>query len=272
MITGAKGGEFEQLNLDPNQAVSQVIDNPTPTHLTLSTSTPSVAEGQLLSLTATLDQVPQTAVDVTLTNGMTLTIPAGERSVSIDVLSAGEDVYLDAGQQHFAIRDAQGGNFEQLVVDRSPLTIDVTDTLDPTSVTLTADKSTLTEAGGEIIYTATLAHESHGVTTVHTQLGDITIADGDRSGTLTHTVPVGEDVYRDPSTVSNAITGAEGGNFERLVPNTAPVTTTITDTIDTTTVSLSATPTVSEGGQIVYTATLDHAAQGAVTVSSTMAM
>ncbi|XEI34562.1 hypothetical protein NMD14_09365 [Aeromonas veronii] len=262
MITGAKGGEFEQLNLDPNQAVSQVIDNPTPTHLTLSTSTPSVAEGQLLSLTATLDQVPQTAVDVTLTNGMTLTIPAGERSVSIDVLSAGEDVYLDAGQQHFAIRDAQGGNFEQLVVDRSPLTIDVTDTLDPTSVTLTADKSTLTEAGGEIIYTATLAHESHGVTTVHTQLGDITIADGDRSGTLTHTVPVGEDVYRDPSTVSNAITGAEGGNFERLVPNTAPVTTTITDTIDTTTISLTAPSTVVEGSTITYTAQVDHPVTG----------
>ncbi|ARB30787.1 hypothetical protein B5P22_26960 [Pseudomonas tolaasii] len=43
------------------------------------------------------------------------------------------------------------------------------------------------------------------------------------------------DVYNNGSTVSTTITKAEGGNFENLATNPAPATTTITDSIDTTT-------------------------------------
>src|SRR5690606_10267327 len=46
-----------------------------------------------------------------------------------------------------------------------------------------------------------------------------------------------------------------------------PAATAITDTTDDVSLSLSATPTVTEGGNITYTATLSHAAQGAVTVT-----
>jgi surface adhesion protein len=65
--------------------------------------------------------------------------------------------------------------------------------------------------------------------------------------------------------VSTTITGATGGNFENLVP-TRPGTTTVTDTIDTTNLSLSATGTA-EGGSIVYTATLTNPAGTPVTVT-----
>src|SRR5690606_4552496 len=60
---------------------------------------------------------------------------------------------------------------------------------------------------------------------------------------------------------------ATGGNFENLVPSTTAAETVVTDTTDNVTLSLSATPTVAEGGNITYTATLSHAAQGAVTVT-----
>ncbi|WP_196492886.1 immunoglobulin-like domain-containing protein, partial [Pseudomonas fluorescens] len=69
------------------------------------------------------------------------------------------------------------------------------------------------------------------------------------------------------STVSTTITGATGGNFENLVPNTTPAVTTITDSIDTTTVTLTAGSTVTEGGQITYTATLTNPAQTPVNVT-----
>jgi surface adhesion protein len=46
-----------------------------------------------------------------------------------------------------------------------------------------------------------------------------------------------------------------------------PVSTTVTDTVDTTNLSLSATGTVAEGGSITYTATLTNAAGSPVTVT-----
>ncbi|MGN8359418.1 immunoglobulin-like domain-containing protein, partial [Pseudomonas sp. SMN11] len=75
------------------------------------------------------------------------------------------------------------------------------------------------------------------------------------------------DVYQGHPAVSNSISNVSGGNYENLVANKAPVTTTVTDVQDTTTVTLTATPTVAEGGQIVYTATLTNAAQSPVTVT-----
>ncbi|WP_010210963.1 immunoglobulin-like domain-containing protein, partial [Pseudomonas syringae group genomosp. 3] len=70
------------------------------------------------------------------------------------------------------------------------------------------------------------------------------------------------------STVSTTITKAEGGNFENLVTNPAPAETSVTDSIDNTTVTLTADKaTVVEGGDITYTATLNNKAQTDVTVT-----
>ncbi|MFM9550629.1 immunoglobulin-like domain-containing protein, partial [Pseudomonas monachiensis] len=68
------------------------------------------------------------------------------------------------------------------------------------------------------------------------------------------------DVYNNGSTVSTTITGTTGGNFENLVPNTTPAVTTITDSVDTTGLTLTATGNITEGGQITYTATLSNPA------------
>jgi hypothetical protein len=66
--------------------------------------------------------------------------------------------------------------------------------------------------------------------------------------------------------VSATISTATGGNFEALAINPAAAVTAISDTVDTTTVSLSATPSVAEGGTIVYTASLTSTAQSPVMV------
>ncbi|MCU0127315.1 hypothetical protein N8H41_25565, partial [Pseudomonas vlassakiae] len=54
---------------------------------------------------------------------------------------------------------------------------------------------------------------------------------------------------------------------EQLTPNPAPAETVISDSIDTTTATLSASPSVTEGGVITYTVTLSNPAQTAVTVT-----
>ncbi len=74
------------------------------------------------------------------------------------------------------------------------------------------------------MFTATLSSASHGVTTIHTDQGDITIADGATTGTLTIAANNGEDVYSDASSLTASITGVSGGGFESLVVGTATAT------------------------------------------------
>src|SRR3546814_15826398 len=70
---------------------------------------------------------------------------------------------------------------------------------------------------------------------------------GATTGTVTVDAPT-DDVYIDAGKVEVSIDNATGGNFESLVPSTTPAVTDVTDTIDTSTVSLTATSSVADGG------------------------
>ena len=95
---------------------------------------------------------------------------------------------------------------ESLVVGTATATANVTDTVTAATVNLTA--STVDEgAGVDYVFTATLSDASHGVTTIHTDQGDITIADGATTGTLVIAAGNGEDVYSDASSLTASITG-----------------------------------------------------------------
>ncbi|RXJ80097.1 immunoglobulin-like domain-containing protein [Arcobacter sp. F2176] len=131
-----------------------------------------------------------------------------------------------------------------------------------TTVTSTVSLSATdtNEAAGTVTFTATLSNPVVAGDTpvvIHTKLGDITITEGS-TGTLEVTNPNTEDVYKDASTLDNSITSVEGGNFEKLTPSTNTVTADIADTIDDTTVTLTATQSVQAGEDITYTASVDH--------------
>lgn len=93
----------------------------------------------------------------------------------------------------------------------------------------------------------------------------ITIAAGASTGSISVPAPA-DDVYKDAGKVEVSITKTEGGNFENLVPNTTPAVTDVTDTIDTSTISLTATPSVAEGGTVVYTASVTAPVTGSPVV------
>ncbi|MFJ2528179.1 retention module-containing protein, partial [Pseudomonas helmanticensis] len=263
-ITGASGGNFENLVPNPTPAVTTITDSIDTTNLTL-TATGTVVEGGQITYTATLTNPAQTPVTVTLSNGSTITIEAGQTTGTVNVPTAANDVYNNSGTVSTTITGATGGNFESLVPNTTPATTTVTDSVDTTSVSLTAT-GTVVE-GGQITYTATLTNAAQTPVTITLSNGStITIDAGQTTGTVN--VPTAaNDVYNNGSTVSTTITGATGGNFENLVPNTTPATTTITDSIDDTNLSLTATGTVAEGGSIVYTATLTNPAGTPVTVT-----
>ena len=133
---------------------------------------------------------------------------------------------------------------------------------DTATVSLSATHA-ITEAGGSIVYTATISSAPVSALTVTLDNGQsITIAAGATTGSVSVPVAASDDVYLDASSVSAAINGLSGGGINATF-NPAPVSTAINDTIDTTTATLTATPSVAEGGSITYTVSLSSPVTGA---------
>ncbi|ABA71877.1 Large adhesive protein [Pseudomonas fluorescens Pf0-1] len=263
-ITGATGGNFENLVPNTTPATTTVTDSIDTTNLSLS-ATGSVAEGGSIVYTATLTNPAGTPVTVTLSNGSVITIEAGKTTGTVTVPAPADDVYKDAGKIEVTIKDATGGNFENLVPSTVPAVTEVTDTIDTSTVKLTADSSVA--EGGTVTYTATVGAPVTGspVTVTLANGQTITIEVGKTTGTVTTTAP--NDALAGNAPLTNSITGVSGGNYENLVADKTPVSTTVTDVADITNLTLSATGTVAEGGSIVYTATLTNPAGTPVTVT-----
>ncbi|WP_025113484.1 immunoglobulin-like domain-containing protein, partial [Pseudomonas sp. H1h] len=263
-ITNVSGGNYENLVADKTPVSTTVTDTVDTTNLSLS-ATGTVAEGGSIIYTATLTNAAGSPVTVTLSNGAVITIDAGKTTGTVTVPAPADDVYKDAGKVEATISTATGGNFENLVPSTTPAVTNVTDTIDTTTVKLTASETAA--EGGTVTYTATVGAPVTGspVTVTLSNGQTITIDIGKTTGTVTTTAP--NDVLTGHAPLTNAITNVSGGNYENLVADKTPVSTTVTDTVDTTNLSLSATNTVAEGGSIIYTATLTNAAGSPVTVT-----
>ncbi|MER2493138.1 immunoglobulin-like domain-containing protein [Catenovulum sediminis] len=226
--------------------------------------------GGAITYTASLSQASQADITVTLDGGETIVIGAGQLTSSITVpVAADNNVYVDQRVIENSIQSVTGGSFDNLVVDSAPMSLNVADTIDETVISLQATDS-LTESGGEIVYTATLSNPAQtDVIATLANGSQITIAAGNTSGSVTLNVAPDEDVYLDSFVISNSIVDVVGGNFERLVTDSTSATTVVQDTTDTTTLRLQATENVNEGGDILYVATLSNPAETDVTLSLT---
>ncbi|WP_410457897.1 beta strand repeat-containing protein, partial [Pseudomonas synxantha] len=262
-ITDASGGNFEKLEVAGNGATTTINDTIDKVDVVL-TATTTVGEGGNIVYTASLvdkNGAPVTNITnpltVTLDNGETITIGVNQSSGTVSIL-APDDVYKGDQTVTTAIKGVTGGeHFENLVPGTAAVNTTVTDTPgtdNTTTVTLTAPSAV--NEGGQITYTATLSNKAGTDVTLKLDNGSsITIKAGDTVGTVTVPAPT-DDVFIDKSTQTVQITDASGGNFEKLEVAGNGATTTINDTIDKVDVVLTATTTVGEGGNIVYTASL----------------
>src|SRR5204862_4056599 len=228
----------------------------------------TVLEGAVANytFTATLSNASQGVTTVHTDQG-DITIANGATTGTLVIASGnGEDVYVDGSSLTANITGTSGGNFEHLVVGTASATAQVNDTITDATVNLSAS-TVLEGAVANYTFTATLSDASQGVTTIHTDQGDITIANGASSGTLVIASGNGEDVYNDASSLTATITGTTGGNFEKLVVGTATATAQVNDTTTDATVNLTVSTTV-EGAtaNYLFTATLSDASQGVTTI------
>ncbi|MDD2110165.1 hypothetical protein NP554_30680, partial [Pseudomonas asiatica] len=122
------------------EPVTTVTDNPaTPDITTLTlTATDTVAEGGKITYTATLTNKAGTDLVIKLSNGETITIAAGSKEASITIDAPSDDVYVDAEDLSVTVTGTTGGDFEKLDVSSTAAVTKVTDTIDTTTVTLTA--------------------------------------------------------------------------------------------------------------------------------------
>jgi uncharacterized protein YegL len=141
--------------------------------------------------------------------------------------------------------------------------------VDPRNVTITLTATpTITEAGGVVVYTVFITQAPTSDLTVTLSNGlAVVIAAGQTSGVLNVTFAGNDTPYLDASSISATIAGTSGGGNLIITTDPTPAVTQVNDTIDTTTVTLTATASVDEGGKIVYTATVNNAAQTDVTIT-----
>ena len=268
-ITGTSGGNFEAVNT-ASTATTAVTDDSDVTSLTLTASAASVTEGGSIVYTATLSNaVAGTPVVLTLSNGQTITIPVGQTTGSSAAFTVrGDDFYVQGTDTlNVTVTNRTGGTFESLNTAGTATTT-VTDDADQTVVTVTPSAATVVE-GGTIAYTVAVNHVVAGSPFV------VTLSNGQ-----TITIPVGSSSVTGPAIAVRtddvqaqgsvdtvvSITGTSGGNFE-AVDTTSTATTAVTDDSDVTTLTLTASAaTVTEGGSIVYTATLSNAVAGSPVV------
>lgn len=260
-VGAVQGGGFDSLVVDDGAAVTQVLDTDNPTRVSVAI-TDVDEDAQAAVVTVTLAHPGQTDVTVQTNLGSVL-IPKGEVSGTFLVNTADPDVYVDPQSVTVSVTGVAGGNFESIDLAGASATAQIIDTLDATSVTLSAGD--VHEDAASVTFTATLSHPGQTDVTVVTSLGNILIPAGQTTGTLVVNT-ADPDVYKDPSSLTAVVSGVIGGNFEAVDYSAAQATAQITDTVDTTTVSVGGADVDENTASATFTVTLTNPGQTDVVV------
>ncbi|WHH51141.1 hypothetical protein QFA96_26840 [Pseudomonas sp. Ap32] len=268
------GRTFENLELG-GAATVQVTDT-TDEVVAKLTATPSVTEGGEITYTITLtnkDGLPinnHSALTFTLSDGKTvITVPANG-TVGTATVTAPDNVYVGSNDPVVmsiaTVDGADVGKFEQLTLDKTSVSTTVTDEPgtpgnegDLVKVTITADQTSVAENVKPTFTVHINTALAHDLVVTLSNNAQVTIKAGDTSAPYEHTAQ-GDDVYNDAGQISLGITSAadvDGRTFENLELGGA-ATVQVTDTTDEVVAKLTATPSVTEGGEITYTITLTN--------------
>ena len=227
-----------------------VIDNgngnavtPTPAGTLSLTATPTLTEaGGALVFTANLTQAPLSDLTITLSNGASIIIRAGDTSGTTTVQVPNTNTpYIDPSVISTTITGTTGGGGLVVTTDPTPAVTTITDTIDTTVASITGSQSVV--EGQPATYTITLSNPAQTEVTInltysgtatdgsdYTQVVSVTIPANSSSvtfdlNTLNDTIPEGVE------NVTVAIGAISGGNFENIVASATngSVTTTIID-------------------------------------------
>ncbi|WP_419673223.1 beta strand repeat-containing protein [Aliarcobacter butzleri] len=233
-----------------------------------------VFEGQDITITATVDNAPQTDLVITLNNGEKITIKAGETSGSTTFTNPNtEDVYKDSSTETYTIVGTDGGNYKDLdIADKSTVTI--VDTIDATNYTLTSTASG-DEENASITYTVTFTNPTTQAETVSFNVGTETItidvpANSTGASKTVSYADAEKDYYQDVTNVPapTDLSSTNNSEFEGLNPVNNATAKSFADHNDQTDYTLTSTASGDEeNASITYTVTFTNPTTQAETVS-----
>ena len=272
-VSQAEGtSNFEHLVTDDTPVEVVVKDDNDKTTVTLSAT--EVVNGQY-SLTVTVDNAPQTDLVLDLSNGQKITIAAGEMSAtqsydyvpgqSMDISVTGVEGQTDTdGNGQISYEEAGEGFYETLDFSGA----ETSTSYDAAKIVVKAEGGTEADDANDWKFTFEL-QDAEGnpvaaasdITVTYTdpsgQKQTITISKGESSAEVSIDSKNTEDVFKEaPTTGEVEITGISDSNIEGIGNSDSA---NITDTVDKTTVTLSATEVVN--GQYSLTVTVDNAPQ-----------
>ncbi|MFV3329273.1 immunoglobulin-like domain-containing protein, partial [Pseudomonas sp. NY15372] len=200
----------------------------------------------------------QTPVTVTLSNGQTITIKAGETTGTVDFQTPANDVFVNGSTVSTTITGASGGNFEKLTLNTAPVETQIKDSIDTVMISI-AGNGDVTEAQ-QPSFTVKVSQKLDHDLTVTLSNGDKVVIKAGETEVEYKLDAQGDDVFTDPGQVSLGVTDAsvDGKQFEDLQLGGKAVVN-ITDTVSEVTATLSVDKSsVAEGGEITYTVTLSN--------------
>ena len=253
LIDGAVFG-IRATSVGSNNTSVKLVGTASVPEVTVSiTANGDVLENAPAAFTLHLDMAVGADMLVTLSNGATVIIPAGATSVAYVNGTQGDDVYIDPSSVSVSITSAvpQSPILTSVMVDDDAAVVDVTDTIDPVIVRLSATPST-SEDGGSIVYSVQLEKTSDGssVTTANAITvtltgGQVIVIPAGASSASSDPVPVNrDDVWLEVDAITNRIASATEANagttgaFESLTFDDSLVSTQILDDTDPVTVGI----------------------------------
>jgi len=215
-----------------------------------------VNEGSNITYTVTISNPPTSDLIINLTNGETITIPAGSTNNSI-LVNIPNNIYINNNLNitNSILNIIGGSEFSNLIIDYSNITTTIVNNTTTTNLSLEATPNI--NEGSNITYTATISNPPTSDLIVNLTNGEIiTILAGSITGSTTITTT--NDVYIN-NTISNSILNIVGGSeFENLYIDTSIINTTINDDIDLTTITIEAPTSIITESNITYTAIVSN--------------
>ncbi len=253
LLDGAVFG-IRATSVGSNNTSVKLVGTATIPEVTVSiTADGDVLENAPAAFTLHLDMPVGADMLITSSNGATVTIPAGATSAVYVNGTQGDDVYIDPSSVSVSITSAvpQSPILTGVMVDDDAAVVNVTDTIDPVIVRLSATPST-SEDGGSIVYSVQLEKTSDGssVTTANAITvtltgGQVIVIPAGASSASSDPVPVNrDDVWLEVDAITNRIASATEANagttgaFESLTFDDSLVSTQILDDTDPVTVGI----------------------------------
>ncbi|MCL6353988.1 retention module-containing protein [Pectobacterium parmentieri] len=266
-IDSTSGGSYT--SLDTTSTTTTVVgDNNDSTTITLSSAN-EVTEGGIITVTARVDNpVTGSPLVIDMGNNVSITIPVGQSSGTVDVATRPDDAYQQGSVPvEFSIVGTSGGNYEALDTTSTTRTT-VVDNNDGTKITLEGP-DTVTE-GEEITIIARVELPPQGSDLViRLTNGEIvTIPVGKTEGSVTYAARGDDNLVQGDIPQTVGIETATGGNYENLV-NGDSIVTTVQDN-DVPVLTVGDAGTVAEGQPARFEIALSKPVDAATTLTFTL--